>query len=97
MWQPAYSHCSRRFTLPSPQGPPSEGQLRYLEQLGHEGAMPATRADATDLIDHLKAAQPGQQRDRMDPQVGRRCCCLGAGEWQWNSMGGVGKFRRRHD
>ncbi len=55
------------------QGPPSEGQLRYLEQLGYvindQGA-PATRAQAAELIDSLKAVQPAQQGQAdFRPQV----------------------------
>ncbi|GAB4815587.1 hypothetical protein N2152v2_002633 [Parachlorella kessleri] len=77
-WQQAAQQAAQqgqRRGPPDPQGPPSDGQLRYLEQLGHRGALPATRAEADQVIDSIKAqqgwqqaAQQGQRRGPPDPQ-----------------------------
>ena len=57
-------------------GPTSEGQQRLLRALGHRGAVPASRAEADQLIDAIKARKAEQPA--WDPQV---CEMSGCGPW----------------
>jgi hypothetical protein len=42
---------------PSSPQPPTPAQLKFLDRLGWTGEVPATKADATALIDRLKPAE----------------------------------------